>query len=158
MKKLLILLAIIILATLQLNWPAWLVFFHCKPDLLLIFALAMVFYLDFKYVLLCAALAGLVKDVFLPATLGFNMVLFCLWVYLVDRLNRQISAEEVYVRWAVVLIAAFLHNLVLGLASLAGGNIISPVIFLRNLFIVSVYTTLISPAVFKLAKKISSTF
>lgn len=156
MKKLFFLLTVIILATLGLNWPNFLVFFYCKPDLLLIFMVALVFYTDFKTALLFGILAGLAKDVFLPQALAINTICFSIWSYLIYRLSRQVSTEEDYVRWAIVLVAALLNNFIIGLASVATGNIIPPGIFLRNLIMVSVYTAALSPLIFKLTKKIAS--
>ena len=65
MKNLIFLLTIIILASLGLNWPIFLNFFYCKPDLLLIFTITLVFYTNFKTALIFGILAGLAKDVFL---------------------------------------------------------------------------------------------
>lgn len=155
MKKLFYLLAIIILATLELSWPNFLNFFYCKPDLLLIFMVALVFYTDFKTALLFAILAGLVKDVFLPWTLAINTICFSIWSYLIYRLSRQISTEDDYVRWAIILVVALLNNFIIGLQSVVAGNIIPPSIFLRNLIIVSVYTTALSPFIFKLTNKMA---
>lgn len=156
MKNLFFLLTIIILATLGLNWPIFLNFFYCKPDLLLIFMIALVFYTDFKSALIFGILAGLAKDLFLPGTLAVNTICFSIWSYLIYRLSRQISTDENYVRWAIVLVVALLNNFIIGIQSLANGNSISSGIFLRNLIIVSVYTSLLSPLVFKLTKKISA--
>lgn len=156
MKKLFFLVIIIILATLGLNWPIFLNFFYCKPDLLLIFMVALVFYTDFKTALLFGILAGLAKDAFLPWALAINTICFSIWSYFVYRLSRQISIEEDYVRWAIVLVVALLNNLILGLQSVATGNIMPPGIFLRNLIIVSAYTTLLSPLIFKLTKRIAA--
>lgn len=156
MKKLFFLLAIIFLTTLGLKWPNFLNFFHCQPDLLLIFMVALVFYTDFKTALIFGVLAGLAKDVFLPGSLPINTILFSIWSYVLHRLSRQISTEEVYVRLAIVLAVALLNNLVIGLQSVAAGGIIPPGIFLRNLILISVYTTALSPLVFKLTKKISA--
>jgi rod shape-determining protein MreD len=148
-------LAIIALATLGLNWPGFLNLFHCKPDLLLIFAVSLVFYTDFKTALLFGVLAGLVKDVFLPWSFALNTICFSVWSYCAYRLIRQISTEENYVRWIIVLAAALLNNFIIGLQCVATGNIIPPGIFLRNLIVVSVYTTVLSPLIFKLTKKIA---
>jgi rod shape-determining protein MreD len=156
MKRILFFLAIIVLATLELNWPSFLNFFYCKPDLLLIFMVALVFFTDFKTALIFGILAGLAKDVFLPASWGINTICFSIWSYLLYRLSRQISAEENYVRLAIVLAVALLNNFVIGLQSVAPGNIMPPGIFLRNLIIISVYTTLLSPLIFKLTKRIAA--
>ncbi len=156
MKKLLFLLIIIVLASFELNWPNFLNFFYCKPDFLLIFMVALVFYTDFRTALLFGILAGLAKDVFLPWPLAMNTICFSIWSYLIYRLSRQISTEEDYVRWAIVLVTVLLNNLVLGLRFIATGNIMPPGIFLRNLIIVIIYTTVVSPLIFKLTKKISA--
>jgi rod shape-determining protein MreD len=156
MKKLFFLLAIVILATIELNWPSFLIFFYCKPDLLLIFMVALVFYTDFKTALIFGVLAGLAKDVFLPWGTAINTICFGIWSYSVHRLSRQVSTEEVYVRLAIVLAVVLLNNFIIGLQSVASGNIIPPGIFLRNLIIVSIYTSALSPLIFKLTKKISS--
>jgi rod shape-determining protein MreD len=156
MKNLFFLLTIIILATLGLNWPVSLNFFYCKPDLLLIFMVALVFYTDFKTALIFGILAGLVKDAFLPWTLALNTICFSIWSYSIYRVGRQISTEEDYVRWSIVLVVALLNNFIIGIQSVTTGNIMPPGIFLRNLIIASVYTSLLSPLIFKLTKRIAA--
>jgi rod shape-determining protein MreD len=155
MKKLYFLFAIIILATLGLSWPSGLNFFSCKPDLLLIFAVSLVFYTDFKTAIFFSILAGLAKDLFLPWPLPINTIYFSIWSYLVYRISRQISTENDYVRLAIVLVGALFNNFIVGLFSVSSGNILPPGIFLRNLIIISGYTTLLSPLVFKLTQKIA---
>jgi len=123
---------------------------------LLVFAVSLVFYTDFKTALLFGALTGLVKDVFLPWNFAVNTASFTLWSYGVQSLSRQISTDEFFVRWAIILVAALLNNFVLGLQSVSAGNIMPPGIFLRNLIIISAYTTLLAPLIFKLTKKISA--
>jgi rod shape-determining protein MreD len=156
MKNLFFLLVIVILTILGLNWPRFLNFFYCKPDLLLIFMVSLVFYTDFKAALFFGVLCGVAKDAFLPWSFAISTVSFGIWSYAVHRLSRQISTEEDYVRLAIVLVIALLNNFILGLQSIATGNIMPPGIFLRNLVIVSAYTTLLSPLVFKLTKRIAA--
>ena len=156
MKKWPLLFITIILATLQLTWPVALSFFNCKPDLLLTLAVALVFYLDFKVALIFAVFCGLLKDVFLPSPLALNTILFPFWSYLIYRLSSQISTDNDYVRLAIVLIVSLLNNIIIGLQSINSGNIIPPVIFLRNLIIPPVYTAGLSPLIFKLTKRIAA--
>ena len=113
MRNLFFLLAIIILATLGLNWPIFLNFFYCKPDLLLIFMVALVFYTDFKTALIFGVLAGLAKDIFLPGTVPINTICFGIESYAINRLSRQISTEEDFLRWAIVLVVALLNNFII---------------------------------------------
>ena len=157
MKKLLwILFTIVILATLQLNWPVFLSLFNTKPDLLLVFTISLVFYFNFKIALVSAVLAGLLKDAFLPSPLAINTVLFSAWSYLIFRLSSQISTENSYVRLAIILIIAVLNNIVIGIQCLNSGSYIPAGIFLRNLLIPSVYTVALSPLIFKLTKRIAA--
>ncbi len=154
MKKWPFLLAVIILATLQLIWPSFLIFFHCKPDLLLAFAVLSVFYLDYRTALLFSILAGLFKDIFLPFDFFINTILFGVWSYLVFRLGRQISTDNSYVRLVIVLAVALINNIIIGLGVLNSGNIIPLGIFLRTVIISSVYTVVLSFLISKLIKKI----
>jgi len=156
MKKLLFLLVIVVLATLELVWPSFLNFFSCKPDLLLVFTVALVFYTDFRTALLLGALCGLTKDAFLPWGPAINALCFSLWSYAVHRISRQISTEENYVRLGIVLVVSLFNNLVIGLYSLTSGIMLPAGIFLRNLILISIYTVIISPLIFKLTKKIAA--
>lgn len=156
MRNLSFILVIIILVTLGLIWPVSLNFFYCKPDLLLIFMVALVFYTDFKTALIFGILAGLAKDVFLPGALAINTICFSIWSYLVYCLSRQIAMEEFFLRLAVVLAVSLMNNFIIGIQSVASGNNIPAGYFLRNLIIVSVYSTLLSPLIFKLTKRIAA--
>jgi rod shape-determining protein MreD len=156
MRKWFLLLLLIALGTLELSWPKFLTFFYARPDLLLIFAIAAVFYLDFKLALAISILCGLFKDIFLPIGFGMNTILFSIFCYLVHRILRQISAEFDFMPLALVLVVALFNNIITGLITVNSGNIIPWGIFLRNLIIPSVYTALVSPLVFKLTKKITA--
>lgn len=155
MKKIPLFFAVIFLITLQVSWPGFLSFFNCKPDLLLIFAVGLFFYLNFKFALIFCILAGLAKDAFLPLTLAQSTVLFSVWGYLTYRLSRQVSTENDHVRIAIVLIVAFLNNIIIGLESVYSGNIIPLGIFLRNLAVTSLYTALLSYPVFRLINRLN---
>ena len=156
MKNLFFLLTIIVLTIIGLSWPNFLNFFYCKPDLLLIFMVALVFYTDFKMALLFGILAGLAKDVCLPWNTAINTICFSVWSFAVYYLSRQISTDEVYVRLAIVMVVSLLNNIIIGLQSVNAGNIMPPGIFLRNLIIVSAYSALLAPLIFKLTKKIAA--
>ena len=156
MKKLMLLLGIVVLTILELNWPSFLRFFHGQPDLLLVFMVSLVFYTDFSTALFFGILAGLFKDIFLFSSVAINTICFGVYSYLVYLLSRQISIDEDYVRWGIILIVALMHNFILGLQGLAGGTLISSGIFLRNLIIVSAYKTLLSPFILKFIKKITT--
>lgn len=155
MKKFFLLLLLMILVFLQLIWPRVLTFFNLKPDLLLIFVVAAVFFLNFKLALSLSILAGLAKDVFMPLDFGVNTVLFVFWSYLIYKLMRQIVVENVYRRLILILIVAVLNNLFIGIYYLHNGALVPFGIFLRNLIFTSIYTAALAPWVFKLFIKIS---
>ncbi|MDD5116314.1 MAG: rod shape-determining protein MreD [Candidatus Omnitrophica bacterium] len=156
MRKTLIVLSLFVLTTIQLVWPASLTFFGAKPDILLVFAVSLVFYFNFRVALIAAVFAGLLKDAFLPAAPAMNTVLFGIWSYLVFRLSSQIPTENNYIRLALVLILAVLNNAAAGIQSLHSGSFIPAGIFLRNLIFPSLYSAAISPLVFKLSRRISA--
>ena len=155
MKRLFLLLAVVFLATLQITWPTRLTFFYGRPDLLLIFVIAAVFFLDFKLALVISILCGLFKDVFMPAGFGLNTILFGIWCYAISKLSLQISTEPDIIRSGLVLAAALLNNIISGLVSVNSGALIPAGIFLRSLIIPSLYTAALSPLVFKLTRKIT---
>jgi len=154
MKKLFYLLTVILLGLLQLNWPGFLSFFNSRPDLLLIFAVSAVIYLDFKSAFVLGAFCGLIKDVFLTGVFGTNILLFCALCYLVFRLSRQLSTETDLIRLGLVCVAVLLSNVVNGIQSAYSGGIPAG-IFLGNLFFSTGYTLVLSPLVFKLTRKIA---
>ena len=153
MRKWAFLLISLILLTLQITWPSFLSIFRVKPDLLLVFSIAAVFYLDYPKALLISILCGLLKDIFLPYPMGLNTILFAAWSYLIYRLCRQISAEQDYMRLAIVFLVSLFNNIIILLQSLNSGNLIPAGIILRNLLVSSIYTAAVSPLIFKLTKK-----
>lgn len=156
MRKWFLLLLLIVLATLELTWPKFLTFFYARPDLLLIFVIAAVFYLDFKLALVISILCGLFKDIFLPVGFGVNTILFSIWCFSIAMLLRQISTEFSFLPFVLVLVVALFNNIIKGFVTVNLGSIIPLSIFLRNLIIPSVYTAGISVLVFKLTKRIAA--
>jgi len=154
MSKAFFLLLVILLGVLQLSVFNPLRLFNLKPDLLLIAALVSVFAFEFKYALGFGILCGLFKDIFGVCALEFNTFLFILWVYLIFRLSKQVSTENIWVRVALIFLIAVLQNFITGLIYLYSGSPIPLGIFLRVMFLSSVYTTLLSPLIFKVAKLI----
>jgi len=155
MKRLFFFVSIILLIFMQLSWPGFLYFFNCKPDLLLVFAISLSFFTDLKTTLIFSVLAGLAKDFFAFPPLAVNTISFGAFSYFAYKLSTQISSENEYVRLFIVLSAVFLNNLVLGILVVNSQNTVSPGIFLRTLVVPSVYSSLLSPFVFKFVQKIS---
>lgn len=155
MKKWSLVLTAIIFVIAQLTWPVFLIFFNCKPDLLLALSIVLVFILDFKTALVFAIFCGLLKDIFSLSPVALNTILFSLWSYLIHKLSTQISTENDYVRLGIALIVVLLNNITIGFLIINSGNIIPFFVFLRNLIIPTLYTVALFPLIFNLIKKIT---
>lgn len=153
MKKWLFLFLAFGLGLLQLSPLGVLTPFNIKPDLLLIAALSAVFFFEFKYAFFLSVFCGLFKDAFLVYPLALNTFSFALWSYLVFRVAKEISTENILVKIGVVFLVALLQNIITGIACSYGG-IVPAGIYLRVVVFGSIYTALVSPLVFKLAKVI----
>jgi len=151
MKKWPFIILIFCLGLLQLSPLGALTPFNIKPDLLLIAALTSVFFFEFKYAFLLSVFCGLFKDVFLVYPLVLNTFTFALWSYLVFRVAREISTENILVKVGVVFLIALLQNIIMAIASSYSG-IIPPGIYMRVVLFGSIYTAAVAPLVFKLAK------
>ncbi|MCK9571998.1 MAG: hypothetical protein M0Q96_01825 [Candidatus Omnitrophica bacterium] len=153
MKKWLFGLLIICLGVLQLSPIGILNFFNLKPDLLLIACLASVFFFRFKYAFLISIFCGLFKDAFLvyPATL--NTISFAAWSYIIFRVAKEISTDNILVKVGLVFLVALLQNIIMAVLSSYYG-VISLGIYLRVIIFASIYTAFVSPLIFILSKKI----
>jgi rod shape-determining protein MreD len=155
MKKILIFICPVVLAVIQLSWPPALTVFNVKPDLLFAFSVSLIFYFDFRISLAAAVFSGLLKDAFLPQALAVNTLLFAVWGYLAYRICSQVSTENNYIRFSVVLMLALLNNAATGLYLIKTGSVIPAGIFLRSLVFASLYTVLAASLMFKFIKKLS---
>jgi hypothetical protein len=97
----------------------------------------------------------LLKDAFLPQALAVNTLLFAVWGYLAYRICSQVSTENNYIRFSVVLMLALLNNAATGLYLIKTGSVIPAGIFLRSLVFASLYTVLAASLMFKFIKKLS---
>lgn len=122
------------------------------PDLLLISAITVTLILEPRSALIGAILAGVFKDAFSTLAFPLNTILFVIWYFLILKLNKQISIENDFIRLGLVLVITFLHHLILGFTPIYLGNSIPLGIFIRTLFIESIYTTAIAPIIFKFFK------
>ena len=149
MKRLLFAGVILVLGLLQVTLVDSFKIFNVKPDLLLMIALLTSFVFDFKEALVLSVFAGLLKDVLGPGIFGMNALLFALWTFLIERVDRQVPIDHDAIRVILVFTITLLHHTLRGLFSLWAGRQIRPGIFLRIIFLEAIYTTLIFPWVFK---------
>ncbi len=145
MKKLLFLLLIIILGTIQLNIPI-------KPDLLLISMVLASLFFEFRWAFILSIFAGIFKDVFSAAGLGINTFLFGLWSFLIARLSKEITLDNNVTVAVLIFIVSTLHNIITGLVLIYLGSSIPIGIFLRITSIESICTVAVLPLVFRIYK------
>ena len=155
MKKYFFLLFIVGLGILQVTLLDGFRFFSVRPDFLLIAVVIASLTFDLRTALLLCAFAGIFKDLFGATGFGFNTVLFTTWSFLIIQLSRLIPLDEMLMQAGLVLIVAFLHNLVTGFYMLSLGSIIPFGIFLRILILETLLTALFFPLLAKLQTRVS---
>lgn len=131
--------------------------FNLKPDLLLLSAILASLLFRPRGAIFLSAFAGMLKDIFGTNPFGMNISLFCLWSVLIIFLSREIPLEDEYIRLGLVLIVAFIHNIAEGAVLAYSGNFIPAGIFLRIVFIGSVYTAVLFWLLIKLPIPLLST-
>lgn len=130
--------------------------FNVKPDLLLISAVTASLFFESRWAIFCSIFAGMLKDVFSVNAFGINVLLFFAWSFLVIKLSRKITIDNNYVRFALILTIVILNNIIVRLIFLFSDNFIPWGIFLRIIFIESLYTAFILPLIFKLTSTIAN--
>lgn len=151
MKKLLIIILLIyffslLQATILNNFR----FFGIKPDLLLVVIVILSVFLEWRWVLFYSLFAGILKDAFCFEPFGVNTVLFPLISYLVYKVSRKISVEDIYALMVVVFAAVILNNSIIRVIFVFSAKIIPSGIFTRGIFIESLYSAVLSPLVVKM--------
>ena len=149
MKRLLFAGIILLLGVLQVTLIDSFKIFNVKPDLLLIIAIIASFFFDFKEALVLSVFAGVLKDILGTDVFGMHTLLFPLWIFLIERLNRQVPIDQDLIRLILIFVITFLHHMLRGLILVWLGQQIRSGIFLRILFVESIYTTVVYLWVFK---------
>ncbi|MFH0826655.1 MAG: rod shape-determining protein MreD [Candidatus Omnitrophota bacterium] len=153
MKKLLFAGIILLLGVLQVTLVDSFKIFYVKPDFLLIIAVIASFIFDFKEALVLSVFAGVLKDILGTDVFGMHTLLFPLWTFLIERLNRQVPIDQDLIRLILIFVITFLHHMLRGLILVWLGQQIRSGIFLRILFVESLYTTLLFPMVNKFVQR-----
>lgn len=126
--------------------------FGVKPDLLLAIVVIAGFLLEPRWALFFGVLAGIFKDAFGLSPFGFNIILFACWGYFVNKLSRRISIEDNIAAAILLFLIALLQNIASGLAVIYSGGFVPFGIFLRVVFLGSLYTALTLPLILKIAR------
>ncbi len=152
MRNWLFLAILLVLGMLQVTAMNYFKIFGIKPDLLLIAVAVASLIFDFKLALLYSLLAGIFKDSLGLDTFGVNTLTFALWSFLIAQASRRLSINTNLRQVLLIFIFAFIHSLMSALSLAFSGSFIPVGIFLRILFVGSLYTALVSPLVFRITK------
>jgi rod shape-determining protein MreD len=151
MRILILIIMILALCLIQASLLDYFAFFKIKPDLVLVSLVFISLRMSFSgWPLLLGLIAGLVKDAFGLGSFGLNSFLFPIWSFLILNLSRKVTLEDDFLPVLLVFIVALLHNLIEGLTSIYLGSVIPLGIFLRIIFLGSLYTALTLPLLAKL--------
>ncbi|MFH1414271.1 MAG: rod shape-determining protein MreD [Candidatus Omnitrophota bacterium] len=154
MNKFKFFILIIGLALIQLIFLEYFKFFGVTADLLLISVVIASLTFRFRSAMVMAVFAGLIKDAFAAGSFGLNTLLFPLWTFLILRLSREIAIDSNMIRLGLIWIIALLENIIRGLVLIYLDKSIPLGIFLRIIFIGSVYTAIVFPLIYNISKNI----
>jgi len=152
-KRLFFALIILMTAILQITLVDSFKIFSVKPDLILLMAVIASFYFEFKETVTLSIFAGVLKDILGVGFFGINTLLFPLWSFLINKLNRQISIDNNILRIIIIFVITWFHNAISGSLLVYTGSIIPLGIFLRIVFLESIYTAIALPWVLKFIEK-----
>ncbi|MFH1354777.1 MAG: rod shape-determining protein MreD [Candidatus Omnitrophota bacterium] len=153
MNKFKFLILIIGLALIQLVFLEYFKFFGVTADLLLIGVVIASLTFRFRSAMIMAIFAGLIKDAFAAGSFGMNTLLFPLWTFLILRLSREIAIDSNIIRLCLISLIALLENIIRGLVLIYLGKSIPLGIFLRIIFIGSIYTAIVFPLIYRISRR-----
>jgi rod shape-determining protein MreD len=107
-------LLIAIAALLQATVLDYFKIFSCKPDLILVYLILGNIIFEFKRALFLSIFAGLLKDALSLWAFSINTPLFAFWSFLIAKLKRNLTLDDIFVRILLVLVIALLQNLIVG--------------------------------------------
>ena len=145
-------LIILVLFILQITLAEYVKIFNTKPDLILIGVIIAALFCDQKWALLLGLCAGALKDAFAIQVPGINTVLFFIWSFLVINARRRFTLDFNGARAMLIGIIVLLQSIATRIIFLYLGIPVALGIFLRTAILGSVYTCLVSFALFKMLK------
>ncbi|MDD5155703.1 MAG: rod shape-determining protein MreD [Candidatus Omnitrophica bacterium] len=126
--------------------------FGIKPDLILISVVLAGLFCDLKFALAFSIFAGAFKDIYGLGGFGINTILLPLWSILAAYSARRISIDINLTRALLVFVAASLNAIIMTVFLWYTGEPVSFGIFMRIIFLDSLYTALVSLVAFKALK------
>jgi cell shape-determining protein MreD len=114
--------------------------FTVKPDLILISMVVVNLLLDWRWAFALSVFAGMLKDILCVSAFGTNTLIFALWSFLIIKLSRKISLENICLRAALMFVVVFASGIAARPPVPAG-------ILLRIVFLEAVYAAILLPLV-----------
>lgn len=129
--------------------------FSVKPQLMIIGVVLSSLYLPLGWALALALYAGLLMDVFSVCPWGINTFLYPALSFAIISFGRRISLDENSIRAALLFLCVIAVDIAArAISILLGQEVVSAVIFMRIVFLESVYTTVIYFALSKMSKPV----
>jgi rod shape-determining protein MreD len=123
--------------------------FNIKPNLILIALMIVSISFKLEWSLIFSLILGALTDLLGISKPGISVLFFPLLCFLIIKLSRKITLDNAYIFSAFTGILVVIYGLTTRFFLLSLGNSISIGIFLRVIFIESIYTALISLIIFK---------
>lgn len=152
MKLSVFLVIALILAVFQLTFLNYFRLFGVSPDFFLVCVFIASLFFELRWSIIFSVALGIFKDSFSPDTFGLNIILFSLWSFLIVKVSRKVTIEDNITRTFLLFIVALLQNIISGLLLFYSGGNVPTGIFLRIVFLGSLYTALSLPLILKIIK------
>jgi len=137
-------------AIIQPAFPEQLKILHIGPDFPLVVMVMANLYLEGGWCLFFSLCAGISKDIWGAETFGVNMFLFPLWGIAIRELSKKIALDSRLLQVALISVIVILHNIMIRLTFFYSGVNGAWGAFLLSSLIASIYTSVVSWAVFKI--------
>ena len=127
--------------------------FGVKPDFLLIAIVIASTFFKLEKILILAVFAGILKDSLSTNVFGVNTLLFPFWSYLTRVLSGKINLDNNLSYTVLILAIGILNGITrLTFASLGSALFIPFGVFLRIIFLESLYGAIAAPLIFEIIK------
>lgn len=153
-KNWIFLFIVLISGILQITIPDSFKVFNIKPDFLLISVVLGSLLFRPRWAFVFSIFAGILKDTFSPSPFCINTILFILWSFIILKLTRQIAIDNNFMRIGLIFIIAIIHNIITGFILIYSGSFIPLGIFLRIIFLGSLYTAVVLPLAIKIIRPV----
>ena len=152
MKASVFLVITLVLGVFQLTLLDYFRIFGIKPDFLLAAVVIAGLFFPMRLTVIFGLFIGIFKDIFSLNAFGLNLLLFGLWALLTVKISRKMSIEDNITRALLVFVIGLLQNIASGLSMVYSGSLIPCGIFLRIVFLGSLYTAFTLPLILKIIK------